>query len=161
VFIADVEYRERRAIARFITIPSALSLTVALLAAGSTSAAAQAVVLPGKLGVGPTGAPTYAIPIEVPPGTAGMAPSLSLSHNSPSGNGLLAMRWALERFPSVGRCARMLAQDGVRSAGNYGANSAEYRTEIESFSKVVSHGMAGSAPWSPSRPRAGPTIPTG
>jgi hypothetical protein len=91
VFIADVEYREHKAIARFITIASALSMAVSLFAVGSTSVAAQAVVLPGRFEVGPTGA------------------------------------------------------------------------AIEGFSTVVSHGTAGTRPWSPSRPRAGrlPTIPTG
>jgi hypothetical protein len=75
VFIADVEYREHRAIARFITIPSALSLAVALLAAGSTSAAAQAVVLSGKLEVGPTGAAIESFSTVVSHGTAGIGPA--------------------------------------------------------------------------------------
>ena len=56
MFIADVEYREHKAIARFITIASALSMAVSLFAAGSTSVAAQAVVLSGEFEVGPTGA---------------------------------------------------------------------------------------------------------
>ena len=127
---------------------------------------AQGMVVPGKFGVGATGAATYTIPVVVPPGTAGMIPSLSLSYSSQSGNGLLGMGWMLDGLPSIGRCPRTLAQDGVRGvvnydandrfcldgqrliaiSGTYGANGTEYRTEVESFSKIVSFGTAGTGP---------------
>jgi hypothetical protein len=139
-------------------------------------AAAQSMALPGKFGVGETGAATYEIPITVPPGTAGMVPSLSLSYNSQAGNGLLGMGWQLEGLPSLGRCPRTIAQDGVRGgvnydandrfcldgqrliaiSGAYGADGTEYRTEIESFSKVVSRGTAGTGPaWFEVRTKTG------
>ena len=76
------------------------------------------------------------------------------------------MGWMLDGLPSIGRCPRTLAQDGVRGAvkydandrfcldgqrliaisGTYGANGTEYRTEVESFSKIVSFGTAGTGP---------------
>jgi len=122
--------------------------------------------VPGKFGVGATGAATYTIPIAVPPGTAGMLPSLALAYSSQSGNGLLGMGWMLDGLPSIGRCPRTLPQDGLRGAvkydandrfcldgqrllaisGTYGANGTEYRTEVESFSKIVSFGTAGTGP---------------
>jgi hypothetical protein len=137
---------------------------------------AQSMALPGKMGVSETGAATYEIPITVPPGTAGMVPSLSLSYNSQSGNGLLGMGWQLEGLPSLGRCPRTLAQDGVRGgvnfdandrfcldgqrliaiSGSYGADGSEYRTEVESFAKVVAHGAAGTGPaWFEVRTKTG------
>jgi hypothetical protein len=137
---------------------------------------AQSMALPGKMGVSETGAATYEIPITVPPGTAGMVPSLSLSYNSQSGNGLLGMGWQLEGLPSLGRCPRTIAQDGVRGgvnfdandrfcldgqrlmviSGSYSADGSEYRTEVESFAKVVAHGAAGSGPaWFEVRTKTG------
>jgi hypothetical protein len=141
----------------------ASSLAVLLWAA---PAMAQGMALPGKFGVGATGAATYAIPIAVPPGTAGMLPSLSLTYNSQGGNGLVGMGWMLDGLPSIGRCPRTLAQDNARgtvkydasdrfcldgqrlvaTSGTYGANGTEYRTEVESFSKIVSFGTAGTGP---------------
>src|SRR5262245_44012613 len=128
--------------------------------------AAQGMALPGSFQVSPTGAAAYTVPIAVPPGTAGMAPSLSISYNSQARNGLIGVGWHLEGLPSIGRCARTIAQDGVRGSvnydandrfcldgqrlvaisGAYGADGTEYRTEIETFSKVVSHGTAGTGP---------------
>jgi hypothetical protein len=67
---------------------------------------------------------------------------------------------------AIVRCPRTLAQDGVHGnvaydandrfcmdgerlmavSGTYGADGTEYRTEIETFSKVISHGATGSGP---------------
>jgi hypothetical protein len=147
-------------------------------AAAQTQAAAQIMSVPGQSGVGATGNASYTIPIVVPPGTAGMVPSLSLVYHSQAGNGLLGVGWALEGLPSIGRCPRTVAQDGVSFSGsiNYdandrfcldgqrliaisgidGNNGTEYRTEIETFSKVVSFGTAGTGPaWFEVRTKSG------
>lgn len=120
----------------------------------------------GSFGVSETGAATYSIPIGVPPGVAGIEPKLALNYNSQAGNGLLGMGWSLSGLSGVTRCPRTYAQDGSRGATNfdandrfcldgqrliaisgaYGANGTEYRTELESFSKIVSYGTAGSGP---------------
>ncbi|MEI9988944.1 MAG: FG-GAP-like repeat-containing protein [Rhizomicrobium sp.] len=123
-------------------------------------------IVPGQFAVSSTGAATYMIPITVPPGTAGMVPALSLSYSSQSGDGIVGWGWALSGLPSVVRCPKTLAQDGVHGgvrydsndrfclegqrlvaiSGTYGADSTEYRTEIDGFSKIVSYGAAGSGP---------------
>lgn len=129
-------------------------------------ALAQTMALPGKFDVNASGAATYTVPIAVPPGTAGMHPSLTLEYSSQGQNGIMGMGWSLGGLPSVTRCPQTVAQDGVRGtvnfngndrfcldgqrlmviSGSYGADGAEYRTEIESFARVISHGTAGNGP---------------
>jgi RHS repeat-associated protein len=123
---------------------------------------ANAGTLPGELGVSSAGAATYSIPIEVPPGTAGQKPSLSLNYSSQAGNGLLGLGWSLGGLSSIHRCGQTIAQDGVNGRirfdggdrlcldgqrlvlvnkemtdANYWADDAEYRTEIDSFSRIT------------------------
>ena len=117
---------------------------------------------PGSFRVTESGAAEYRIPIRVPPGIAGMEPKLALVYNSQAGNGLLGMGWNLEGLSAVARCPQTMAQDAVRggvnydandrycldgqrlmliSGASYGADGAEYRTELESFSKVIGYGI--------------------
>ena len=121
---------------------------------------------PGQFQVSESGAATYVIPIQVSPGVAGMEPKLSLNYSSQSGNGLLGMGWSIGGLGGVSRCSRTIAQDGVRGSVNYdgndrycldgqrliaisgseGGDGTEYRTERESFAKIVSYGIAGRGP---------------
>lgn len=87
-----------------------------------TGASSGTMALQGQFTVGQSGAGTYSIPIAVPPGTAGMAPTLSLQYSSQDGDGLLGMGWTLAGLPSIARCPRTLAQDGVVGSVNYDAN---------------------------------------
>jgi Salmonella virulence plasmid 65kDa B protein/FG-GAP-like repeat/Insecticide toxin TcdB middle/N-terminal region len=139
-------------------------MAVALCGAGA--ATAQQMSLPGNFAVNSNGAATYDIAIAVPPGTAGMVPSLKLSYSSQNGNGILGVGWTLSGLPSIARCAQTFAQDGVRGAvtftngdrfcmdgqrlvainGSYGADGTEYRTEVDSYSRIISHGTTGGGP---------------
>ena len=149
-----------------------LTLCVPLLGWSLLTAAQTPVmvagVLRGQQAVSESGSAEYRVPLQVPPGTAGMQPKLALSYNSQSGNGLLGMGWNLEGLSIITRCPRTMASDGVRGgvnldandrycldgqrlvvvSGSYGAASSEYRTEREIFSKVVAVGSAGAAPQS-------------
>jgi len=123
---------------------------------------ANAGTLPGELGVSNAGAATYGFPIEVPPGTAGLKPSLSLNYSSQAGNGPLGLGWSLGGLSSIHRCGQTIAQDNLNgrirfdngdrlcldgqrlvlvnktmSDANYWADDAEYRTEIDSFSRIT------------------------
>jgi hypothetical protein len=140
-----------------------LALVAGLLTAVSAHAQMS---LPGKFEVTDTGSASYTIPVSIVPGTAGLEPRLSLQYDSRSGNGLLGVGWGLAGLPAITRCGRTIAQDGqaggvaydandrfcldgqrlIAISGTYGADGTEYRTERESFSKVVSYGTAGSGP---------------
>jgi hypothetical protein len=153
---------------KFISLSLALGL--GLLAA--TASQAQTTVpgkIPGQFAVSPSGAATYSIPIQVPPGIAGMEPKLSLNYNSQAGNGIMGMGWNLGGLSSITRCPATRAQDGfignvnyykndskfcmdgqrlIIVGGAYGAAGSEYRTEIESFSKITAVGQViTSSPW--------------
>lgn len=130
------------------------------------NSAQDAGTIGGEFTVTEAGSAAYNIPIAVPPGTAEMVPNLSISYNSSRGNGLLGIGFALEGTSSISHCPMTLAQDNmidevdydsndrfcldgqrlVAVVGNYGSNGTEYRTENESYTKVVSFGTKGNSP---------------
>jgi hypothetical protein len=169
------------AVARRLCAPNSVALGM-LLAAVATGALAQSMSLPGKFGVDASGAATYSVPISAPPGTAGMVPALSLEYSSQGGNGVMGVGWSLAGIPAVGRCSRTLAQDGIKGtvsydsndrfcldgqrlvaiSGTYGADGAEYRTEIDNYSRIISHGTAGVGPaWFEVRTKSGQVLEFG
>ena len=68
--------------------------------------------LSGKLDVSPTGASLYTLPLTIPKGTAGMAPSLSLVYSSQGGNGIMGQGWSLSGLSMIYVCSQTLASDG-------------------------------------------------
>jgi len=121
--------------------------------------------LPGQFSAD-QGSASYSIPIEVPPGIAGMQPELALSYSSQSGNGMAGIGWGLSGLSGVSRCGLTQAQDGeaqglafnsrdrfcldgqrlIAVSGSYGADGTEYRTEMDGFTKIISRGAAGTGP---------------
>ena len=113
--------------------------------------------LTGHFSISSDGAAGYQIPLPLPPGTAGMAPALSLVYNSGGPNGILGVGWQLAGLSTVSRVGRTPAQDGAHGAvlydgndrftldgarlvavqGNDGDAGAVYHTEIECWSKVT------------------------
>lgn len=63
---------------------------------------------PGSFNVSESGAANYGIHIAVPPGTAGMAPQLSLDYSSQSGNGVLGVGWSLSGLSVITRCGQSI-----------------------------------------------------
>jgi hypothetical protein len=99
------------------------------------------------------------LPIAVPPGRAGMAPTLSLDYSSGSGNGIAGVGWSVSGFSTITRMGRNGTRDGETdgvdftprdrfyldgeelvgvNATPYGGNGAEYRTEPDAFVRVHS-----------------------
>ncbi len=121
----------------------------------------------GALNVTESGAATYSIPVVVPPGNKGVEPSVALTYSSQGGNGWMGVGWSVAAGSAISRCPKNIRQDGepgavtftssdrfcldgqrliLVSGSTYGGNGAEYRTEIESYSKIISYGTSGSGP---------------
>ena len=124
--------------------------------------------LPGEFSVDATGAATYLIPLEVPPGAAGVQAELGLLYNSRAGNGQLGVGWSVTGLSAITRCPDIRDAYGVNhtggvtlsasdrfcldgqplraQGGTYGAPNTVYLTEIQTFQYVTSHGQVKGAP---------------
>jgi hypothetical protein len=115
---------------------------------------------PGSGEVGTSGAFSYSIPIRIPPGTAGVQPSLALTYSSQAGNGIAGVGWNLSGLSVIMRCPPTFATDGVRGgvnmddkdklcldgqrlilqSGTYGVTGSMYYTEIFNGSRIYQVG---------------------
>jgi len=129
----------------------------------------------GQLTVDESGALTYRFDLDLPPGTKGVMPELSLKYSSNGGNGILGVGWSLQGLSVITRGPSNMMLYGVNDnlgsfkgqdpvdftstdrfyldgqrlisvSGTYGGDGTQYRTSIESFTKVVSHGSTGTGP---------------
>jgi len=120
----------------------------------------------GQFEVSSSGKPQYIIPVIPVPGIQNTTPNISMVYHGGSANNILGVGWYLQGLSKIERCQTTLVQDGNRNAVNfnssdkfcingqrlfvtngiYGENNAEYRTENESYSKIVSYGQAGNGP---------------
>jgi len=117
--------------------------------------------LPGVLDVSPTGAATYTIPIEVAQGVMGVQPNIALVYNSQAGNGLVGWGFGISGLSAITRVPKNIYSDGAAfgmknnlndsyaldgnrliqfGPGTYGMDGTEYRTEIETFARIISKG---------------------
>ena len=115
-----------------------------------------------------SGTASINIPITAAPGTGGVQPQLALAYSSQGGNGLVGVGFGLSGLPAVTRSGSVLYLDGQKSGVSFGpgdrfnlggqrlllangvsgGDGAEYRTEPESFSQVISHGVTSAGPLS-------------
>lgn len=131
---------------------------------------------PGAHGVSPSGAATYTVPIQLPPGTNGMEPELAITYNSQAGNGLLGMGWNLAGLSVISRVPKTIHHDGAPNRIRFNASdrfaldgnrlidtgNGTYATESETFSEITEYGSAGSGPaWFIVRTKSGLTIEYG
>ena len=68
---------------------------------------------PGFASVSDDGEAVYSIPLDLPPGTNGLTPTLSLDYRHRARGGLLGVGWSVGGLSQITRCAKTIAQDGV------------------------------------------------
>jgi len=138
--------------------------TLLALAGECQAAAGRTAGLPS---VTPGGEAAYSIPLDLPAGTAGLTPTLSLEYRHRGPGGTAGTGWHIGGLSRIERCPRTIAQDGqagpVRQLQSdrfcldgrrlvavngqaYGSTAAEYRTEVESFARIRTSGTAGTGP---------------
>ena len=121
----------------------------------------------GKFSADPSGGASYDMPIVVSPGTAGMQPKLSFHYSSGGRNGPLGVGWSISGISAITRAPQTRAQDNgaihgvdltladrysmdgqrlIAIVGTDGYAGTEYRTELNSFTKIISNGAAGNGP---------------
>src|SRR5258705_5421478 len=137
---------------------------VALLAPSTTfSQTVLAGATAGTSSVSDSGAANYEIKLTLPPGVGDMIPDLSLRYASEGPDGLLGVGWTLNGLPAIRRCPKSFATDGAVQSikltrndaiclegerlvnanpadlqdGNSLEDNTEFRTERESFSRVI------------------------
>jgi RHS repeat-associated protein len=108
----------------------------------------------------PSGAVKLTVDIKVPAGRAGMGPDVDLVYDSNRDNGLVGVGWEVAGTSSITRCPKIAAIDGgpepihydasdrycldgqrlVVVAGTYGYADSEYRTEGDTFVRVIAEG---------------------
>ncbi len=121
---------------------------------------------PGALNV--AGSATYSIPLDIPKGTAGMQPSISLNYLSNFMDGSLGIGWNIGGLSAIHRVNKTIYHDGIsdpirgvvsdiyaidgmrliHTSGTYGYPNSEYRTEVEQFHKVIANGYTPYGPQS-------------
>ena len=116
----------------------------------------------GKLSVGNNGGASYSIPIAVSPGTAGVQPKLSFEYSSRGGNGIMGVGWSVSGLSAITRVPQTLAQDNAVRGVSFTADDrfamdgqrlieiapGEFRTEMESFTRVTAQGLGATGPQS-------------
>ncbi|MCX8142711.1 MAG: hypothetical protein N3F62_00490 [Bacteroidia bacterium] len=116
--------------------------------------------IPGSFAVGSSGAAIYNVPLNLPPGTNGIMPQLSIVYNSQGGDGWLGQGWQLTGFSAITRTFKNVYLDGRAGGidftngdafaldgqrlfaliGQNGGDGTQYGTEVENFSSIKSYG---------------------
>lgn len=90
----------------------ALCGDVARAFAGLLLTTVATVVSAGGVSITSGGSPAYSVPIAVPPGIAGMAPTLALTYVGSGLNGPLGYGWSLQATSLIARCQGSVSSSG-------------------------------------------------
>ena len=127
--------------------------------------------VPGALTVGRGGEARYRLPLRAPEGRGGVQPSLALTHDGTSRNGIAGVGWSVSGLSRITPCPRTTARDGSPDAvgfdandvycldgsrliaveGPAGADGTKYRAEKDQLIEVQSFGSASGGSGQPAR----------
>ena len=133
---------------------------------GPSASSDQLGATEGTFRVDESGSATYALPLSIASGTAGVAPSVSLNYSSSARNGIAGMGWSVSGLSAISRCRQTLEQDRnalpiswtatdrfclngkrlILDTGSYGAAGSTYRTEVDSGVVVTAVGQESGEP---------------
>lgn len=80
----------------------------------------------GQFAVSPTGAATYTVSIDVPPGIGGMQPQIGITYNSQSGMGNVGWGCNITGVSAITRGTKDIYHDGTAKGMSYGNDDAYY-----------------------------------
>ena len=120
--------------------------------------------IPGAFSVSQSGKANYNVPLRMPPSIRGLAPSLAFSYTGQINDGILGVSWYFSGLAEITRCSTILERDNfidgpnfdqsdrfclngeqlIAINGAYGADGTEYRTESETYARIVSNGGTGN-----------------
>lgn len=95
---------------------------------------------PARSSVSATGAAIYDIPIAIPKGNGDFAPSVSLTYNSQTGNGIAGFGFNVTGISVITRGAKDIFHDGTAQGIRYQADDAYY---LDGKRLILSSGTAG------------------
>lgn len=121
----------------------------------------------GSIEVNGGGQLQFTLPVDLPPGVKNIAPNISLTYTSNSGNGVMGYGWSLSGITTISRMGKTIERDGeqigvkldnsdyysfngqrlILKSGEYGKDGAEYVTEKYSNIKIKSFGQVTAQPW--------------
>lgn len=121
--------------------------------------------LPSRSSVSGTGDFVHVIPLEVPPGRAGLQPDLELVYTTSGPNSLTGVGFSLDAGSEIRRCRKTFATDGRADGIDFDAtdvycldgarmvslgawdgapNTIQYRTFEDKIARIVGYGPAGA-----------------
>lgn len=117
---------------------------------------------PDEFAVSLSGAASYSVPINLPPGIKDIAPNIAISYSSQASNGLAGWGWNISGLSTITRIPSTKHHDGfidgvdfdnkdrfaldgqrlMLKSGSYGSDGSEYQTENYSNIKIKAYGTS-------------------
>ncbi|MGB9992922.1 NBR1-Ig-like domain-containing protein, partial [Massilia sp. SM-13] len=82
----------------------------------------EAGTLPGEVLAAPDGSAQYSVALQLPPGSGGLQPQLSLNYSSGMTTGIAGTGWSIGGLSSIERCGKTVATDGRSDSVRFSAS---------------------------------------